>query len=64
MANHPIGSLDGIGLLDLVGRQRSDVKVVANDMLWQLEGLRPLLLPVNNMGGTPRDSIYSTYTVI
>ena len=51
VANHPIGSLDGIGLLDLVGRQRSDVKVVANDMLWQLEGLRPLLLPVNNMGG-------------
>ena len=51
VANHPIGSLDGIGLLDLVARQRSDVKVMANDMLWQLEGLRPLLLPVNNMGG-------------
>ena len=50
VANHPIGSLDGIGLLDLVARQRSDVKVMANDMLWQLEGLRPFLLPVNNMG--------------
>ena len=30
VANHPIGSLDGIALLNLVRQVRPDVKVVAN----------------------------------
>lgn len=51
IANHPIGSLDGIALLNLVGQVRSDVKVVANQMLMALEPLHPVMLPVDNMGG-------------
>lgn len=51
IANHPIGSLDGVALLKMVAQVRPDVKVVANDMLWSLEPLRPMLLPITNMGG-------------
>ena len=36
-ANHPIGSLDGLALLNLVRQVRPDVKVVANDMLATLK---------------------------
>lgn len=55
VANHPIGSLDGLALLKLVREMRHDVKVVANDILAAVEPLHPLLLPVDNMGGnTPR----------
>lgn len=50
-ANHPIGSLDGLALLQLVRQVRPDVKVVANEMLVALRPLHPVLLPVNNMGG-------------
>jgi len=50
-ANHPIGSLDGIALLHMVRRLRPDVRIVANELLWGLAPLRPLLLPVTNMGG-------------
>ena len=50
-ANHPIGSLDGLALLKAVGEIRSDVKVVANELLYAIEPLRSLLFPVNNMGG-------------
>ncbi|TXS92801.1 lysophospholipid acyltransferase family protein [Parahaliea maris] len=50
-ANHPIGSLDGLALLNLVRQVRPDVKVVANDLLTAIEPLHPVLLPVNNMGG-------------
>ena len=58
VANHPIGSLDGLALLHLVRQIRADVKVVANDMLSALKPLHPVLLPVNNMGGaTGRASI-------
>ncbi|UCA12846.1 lysophospholipid acyltransferase family protein [Aeromonas enteropelogenes] len=51
VANHPIGSLDGLALLRLLGRIRPDVKIVANQLLAQLTPLRSLLLPVDNLGG-------------
>ena len=54
-ANHPIGSLDALVLIKLLNEIRSDLKVVANEMLMALEPLHNLLLPVKNMtGGTPR----------
>jgi putative hemolysin len=53
VANHPIGSLDGLALLRLLGRIRPDVKIVANQLLAQLAPLRPLLLPVDNLGARP-----------
>ncbi|WP_420481339.1 GNAT family N-acetyltransferase, partial [Aeromonas veronii] len=40
VANHPIGSLDGLALLQLLGRIRPDVKIVANQLLAQLAPLR------------------------
>lgn len=58
VANHPIGSLDGIALLKLVGQVRRDVRVVANDVLSVVEPLKNLLLPVDNMGSrTPRENL-------
>ena len=51
VANHPIGSLDGLALLHLIRQVRPDVKVVANNMLMQITRLHPVLLPVDNMGG-------------
>ena len=51
VANHPIGSLDGLALLHLIRQIRPDVKVVANNMLMQISRLHPVLLPVDNMGG-------------
>jgi len=58
VANHPIGSLDGLALLKLVGEVRRDVKVVANEVLGAVEPLRNLLLRVDNMGSrTTRDNV-------
>lgn len=58
VANHPIGSLDGLALLRLVGRLRGDVKIVANQLLSVIEPLQPLLLPVDNLSGkTGREAL-------
>ncbi len=50
IANHPIGSLDGLAILRLVSEVRADVKIVANDMLMAFSGLHPLLVPLDNIG--------------
>lgn len=58
VANHPIGSLDGLALLKLVSEVRRDVKAVANDVLSAVEPLRSLLLPVDTFGSrSTRDNL-------
>ena len=49
IANHPIGSLDGLALLKLISSIRNDVRIVANDLLNQIEPLKSLFLPIDNM---------------
>ena len=51
VANHPMGTLDGLVLLKLVSEVRQDVKILANDLLWQFEPLRPLMIPVDTLQG-------------
>jgi putative hemolysin len=51
VANHPLGALDALALLHLVGSVRPDVRIFANDMLSHLDPMKPLLLPVDVVGG-------------
>lgn len=49
-ANHPIGGLDGIALIDTVGKVKPDVITPVNDFLLFVPNLRPLFIPVNKLG--------------
>ncbi|HHC74700.1 MAG TPA: GNAT family N-acetyltransferase, partial [Thiothrix sp.] len=51
IANHPIGSLDGLALLKLVHSVRPDSRIVANELLTLLEPLESLFLPVEVLSG-------------
>lgn len=53
VANHPMGAIDALALLACVGSVRRDVRIVANDLLLALDGLRDLLLPLRIIGGRP-----------
>jgi putative hemolysin len=65
VANHPIGSLDGLAILKMMGEVRSDVKIIANDLLMNFTALHPLFIPVDNMGsGSARKSIKATLAVL
>jgi putative hemolysin len=52
-ANHPMGGIDALVLLALVGSVRRDVKILANDMLMSLDGLADLVIPIRLLGGKP-----------
>lgn len=47
VSNHPFGALDGIALIDIVGRRRPDFKVMVNMILNRIEGLRPCFIAVD-----------------
>ncbi len=49
VANHPIGSLDGLALLKMVRSVRPDVRIVANELLSLIEPLGNLFIPIDNM---------------
>jgi len=45
VANHPLGALDGLSILKAIGTIRQDVKIVANDVLMNIDNLKDLFLP-------------------
>ncbi|MBB5515659.1 putative hemolysin [Rubricella aquisinus] len=50
IANHPFGMADGMALMHLMSHHGRDFRLIANDVLWQVEALRPYLLPFNVTG--------------
>lgn len=55
-SNHPLGGLDGIGLIKVLGRRYGDdgLRFLVNDMLMNVEPLRPVFLPINKYGSQGR----------
>ena len=51
VANHPLGGLDGLALLRLVGKTRRDVSIVVNELLLNITSLKSMFLPVDAFGG-------------
>ena len=49
-ANHPIGSMDGVALMDVLGKVRKDLIFPVNDLLMNLPNLQPLFIPINKHG--------------
>lgn len=49
-SNHPLGGLDGIAFMHAVGKYRTDIKFLVNDVLLNIKNLQPLFVPVNTLG--------------
>lgn len=47
VSNHPIGALDGLVLIEIIGKLRPDLKVMANFLLEHVEELQEFFIGVN-----------------
>jgi putative hemolysin len=50
VANHPLGGLDGLALMSVIGQIRKDLLFLVNDILMHFPNLQPLFLPVDKHG--------------
>ncbi len=56
-ANHPLGGLDGICLSALLGEKYDGkIKYLVNDVLYFIEPLKPIFVPINKYGAQAKDS--------
>ena len=55
VSNHPLGGLDGLALISLLGnRYHHSIKFLVNDLLMAVEPLRGVFLPINKYGSQSR----------
>lgn len=60
-SNHPLGGLDGICLSSIIGNKyNKKVKYIVNDILYYIENLKPIFLPINKHGAQARQAMQET----
>lgn len=57
VSNHPLGGLDGIAFMHVLGKYRTDIKFLVNDILMNIKNLSSLFIPINKHGGQARDAM-------
>lgn len=53
-SNHPLGGLDGIVLMHVIGKFRKDLRFLVNDILLNIPHFGKLFVPINKHGGHGR----------
>ena len=56
-SNHPLGGPDGLVLMNLLGMYRSDIKSISNDLLLNLDNIKELFIPVNELGSNTKEIV-------
>lgn len=57
VANHPIGTLDGLALVKFIRSVRPDVRIVANRVLSHMKPLESVFLPVDVLSDKPSHKV-------
>lgn len=47
IANQPVGALDALALVHVVSQVRSDIKIIADDLLTEVDSLKDSIIPMN-----------------
>lgn len=60
VSNHPLGALDGILMMHIIGKVRPDFKVMGNFLLHRIKPLEPMVIGVNPF--ETRKDVYNSTT--
>lgn len=56
-SNHPLGGLDGICLSAFLGEKyNGEIQYLVNDVLYYIDPLKPIFVPINKYGSQAKDS--------
>lgn len=56
-SNHPLGGLDGICLSAILGEKyNGEIQYLVNDVLYYIDPLKPIFVPINKYGSQAKDS--------
>jgi len=50
VSNHPLGGIDGLALISIIGQYRSDIKFPVNDLLMAIKPMHGIFIPINKHG--------------
>jgi putative hemolysin len=56
-SNHPMGGLDGLAMMQVLGQRRSDLKFLINDIVANVKQLSPFFVAVNKHGSQERAAV-------
>ncbi|WPR76773.1 1-acyl-sn-glycerol-3-phosphate acyltransferase [Algoriphagus sp. NG3] len=62
-ANHPLGGIDGIALMQAIGQVRTDLRFLVNDLLMAFKNFQPLFIPINKHGRNSVDTLAAIESV-
>lgn len=63
VANHPLGAMDFMTMMNAIGMKRKDVKALVNDILLNLHNLRNLFAGVNKVGKSSVEALQEVESV-
>lgn len=56
-SNHPLGGLDGVAMMSVVGGVRKDIRFLVNDLLLNLKNYGDFFVPVNKHGKNSKENM-------
>jgi len=57
VSNHPLGGLDGLVFIKVIGEIFPEIRFPVNDLLLNIPGLNSIFLPINKHGQQSRDAV-------
>ena len=57
VANHPLGGLDGVAMIQQISNVRNDINFLVNDVLTHINKLKPYFIPINKHGKNSRKNL-------
>jgi 1-acyl-sn-glycerol-3-phosphate acyltransferase len=62
VSNHPLGAIDGLALISLIGKYRTDIKFPVNDLLMAIKPMHGVFIPINKHGRNSTEAAKELYS--